>query len=185
MKRLALCALLACAHCGDREVFRPLTLDIQNISATASTLVVKAFTDPELGCAAYTLLTVQSENTSHEARWVRADGADRRVELPPIEEERAVLVVYTEDSAGVAIQLACAEVEYGDLENRLITLRLSSRMASILRPWRTCSARSSWSDCSDGEGWRKFSSRTGSIENSIITWSSSAFDPISRTTRST
>lgn len=169
--RVAMVVTIALCSCGDRLVYRPLTIDVQNMSASAETLVLKVFAEDEQVCSAINLVNVQSFATPHESRWMRSSAGERQIDLPPIDSDRAVIVVYTEDANGAAIQLACTRIDYSQIENRFISLRLSARMTRIISPWRTYSARSSWIGSSDAAGWRRCSSPAAWIERSKRSWS--------------
>lgn len=167
----AIVAAITLASCGDRMAYRPLTIDVQNMSANAETLVLKVFAGEEQVCSAINLVNVQSFATPYESRWMRSTAGERQIEVPAIDSDRAVIVVYTEDASGVAIQLACTRIEYAQIEDGFISLRLSARMARIIRPWRTFSARSSWIGSSDAAGWRRCSSPAAWIARSNRSWS--------------
>jgi hypothetical protein len=179
---LALCA--AAAGCGDRLVYRPLSIDVQNLSATAQAVVLKVFEGEQVTCATINLANVQSFAASHESRWMRDSAGERQLEVPRIDADRAVVVVYTEDGNGAAIQIACSAIEYTEIETGLITLRLSATMAHIIAPWGTSSDRSSSIVSSVAAEWRRCSSPADSIAKSTHRWSSNAFVPTSRTTLS-
>jgi hypothetical protein len=125
---LTIIAIATLLSCGDRVVYRPLTIDVQNMSATAQTLVLKVFAGEERSCTAINLVNVQSLSTPYESRWMRDAAGERQLDVPQIDADRAVVVVYTEDANGLAIQIACSEVEYTEIESGLITLRLSARV---------------------------------------------------------
>src|SRR5262249_61799943 len=110
------------------------------------------------------------------------DSEMREVDLPKIDEDHAVVVVYTEDANGAAIQIACSEIEYAEIESGRITLRLSARMARIISSWRMCSARSSSIGSSGAAGWGRASSPPLSTSEGTPHWSPNASAPASRTT---
>jgi hypothetical protein len=168
--RPALALFALAAACGDEVAYRPLVVEVENLSAAAEVLVIKVIAG-EGSCGVIDLSNVQSIATPYEARWIRDAGAERQIAIPKIDEDRAVVVVYTEDSRGVAIQLACSEIEYADIESGRITLRLSARTAGIISPWRMCSARSSSNGCSGGVEWRRSSSPAEPITRTRTRWS--------------
>jgi hypothetical protein len=187
MRVWAIALLVTSIACGDRVVYRPLIVDVQNVSATADVLVLKVLAgdDVEQTCGTINLANVQNLSTPYEARWLRESGTERQLDLPEIDSDRAVVVVYTEDERGVAIQLACGEIEYKEIESGRITLRLSTKMARIILPWRMCLARSSSIGCSGEVEWRKYSSPIATIMINKRSWSSNASGRSSQKTRST
>lgn len=168
-------AVFAGGACGDRVVYRPLLLDVQNVSATADALIVKVIAGDDIGdrsCSEINLANVQAIETEYQGRWMRSDGSNnRQVDLPEIDADRALVVVYTEDSNGAAIQIACSAIEYSEIESGRIVLRLSMRMARIIPSWSTSSDRSSSTGSSVAVEWPKFFSRIATITIKKRSWS--------------
>jgi hypothetical protein len=134
------CLLTAC---GAEVAYRPLAVEIQNVAVAAETVTLKVFPSDTRPCDSVVLTNVQTLETAHTATWIRSSGQPRELTVPRLAHDRVSVVVYTEDAGGAAIQLACTEVRFADIETSRITVRLPRALASIMHPWRTCSARSS------------------------------------------
>lgn len=125
---LVLAILGALAGCGPTVVHRPLELFVGGLSGRAETLVVLIFPGPGApACPSIQLDTVQSREAPHRAEWQRAGSEKRGLALPDVDADQLTLVAYSEDAAGAAIQLACVELEYADLESPEVSLQLSTR----------------------------------------------------------
>lgn len=179
--RLALALAAAVAGgvgCGGRHAYRSLAVDVEGVSRLAESLVLAVF-PKSTGqmCAAISLSNVASLSAPISARWTR--GAERSLSVPEVDEDDVVVVVYTEDAAGKAIQLACVDVRWADIQDGLLSLRLSE--VAMMRPWQRRSVPSSSSTCSVEGGWRRSSSRIDEDKRSAS--SSSGSGRISRRAR--
>jgi len=128
VRRLLALALLA--GCGGDRFFRPLEIEIDGLSARADTLVLKLF-PAESGqtCTAVTMESARELSAPHEATWRRADGAERRFELPAIESDGITIIAYALMN-DAPIQFLCRELsfaEIADLEDGRLILSLSRR----------------------------------------------------------
>jgi hypothetical protein len=130
---------LACASlfaaCGGGDLFRPVTVEIEGLSARASQLVLMIFAQEDgQSCVGVDLTTSPGLMAPHQARWVRSEKTPRSFELPKIETEGITVVAYSVDSAGAAIQFGCRELAFDkvpDLELGVLYLTLSRRVDAM------------------------------------------------------
>lgn len=129
-RRLALALLLGGLGlaCGPRTIHRPVELFVGGLSGRAAALVVLVFPESAgVGCVDVSLATVQTLDAPTRAEWRRAEMPERGLQLEATDEGEITVVVYAEDEVGAAIQLACRQVDYADLEVPEISLQLSAR----------------------------------------------------------
>jgi hypothetical protein len=123
---VGLLALLSA--CGAKVIYRMLDVEIDGLSAQAAKLTLEVFpASADESCTSITLQTVQSLRAPVSATWTRSSGADRVLMVQGVDEPGATVVVYTEDSTGRAIQLACAPVTYEMIELGTVAVTLSAR----------------------------------------------------------
>jgi len=130
----ALCASML-ASCGGGDLYRPLSVEIEGLSARASELVLMVFPQ-ETGqtCVGVDLAASAGLMAPHEARWVRSDMTERAFSLPRIETEGITVVAYSVDDAGAPIQFGCRELSFDkvlDLELGVLYLALSRRVDAM------------------------------------------------------
>lgn len=118
--------LLFVCGCGPQTVHRPIELFISGLSGRADSLVVLIFVESERStCGDVTLDTVQDLDSKRRVQWQRGEG--RGLALPEVDEGAVVLVAFSEDAGGTAIQFVCTQIDYADIESPDVTIELSAR----------------------------------------------------------
>jgi hypothetical protein len=114
--------------CGPEVVLRPLELEIGGLSSRAEVLVVQLYPGSAgRTCDGVGLGSVKGLTAPYMSSWNRS-AADRKLVLPDVEEDRVTVIVYSEDATGAAIQFACTEIAYEDLESPEFQIQLSARI---------------------------------------------------------
>lgn len=165
------------SSCGT-SAYRTLNVDVQGLSGRAEALEVLVLDGQGApNCSEIRLDNVVAIGASgaswatQSRRWTRASGASRSLTFEPISASHVVVVAFTTDEAARPLQIACAEVDYSELESPEVTLHLSAAIARIVRSWRASLALSSSSSFSDAAGWLRPMWRGASTIRPIARWS--------------
>ncbi len=105
-------SVLACGD--DPETIRPVAVDLQGLSASADRITASWVVDFE--CSEVRADNVRDLPASGQAEWT-SDQPERRIELPTIREEAALIVVYVEDAAARLLQTGCTKVVFENVES--------------------------------------------------------------------
>ncbi len=119
-------AFFAASGCGEDVVRRPLSIDVVGLSGLAETLVIQMFPGGSPACSGVTAATVRNLDAPIRLVWTRADGGERRLAAPAVDDEVVTVTAHSEDGAGIVLQLGCQEVNYLDIESPEVEIALSA-----------------------------------------------------------
>ncbi len=117
---------LGLGGCGEDPALRPMSVDVQGLSALAERLVVVFVTGDDAPlCTQVSLDNVTTYIGEVELVWERASNADRFLEAGNFETDQLTVLAYTEDAGGAVIQVGCRQVDYLDIESPEVEVTLS------------------------------------------------------------